>query len=142
MVTYSLEELVSLRCVDRWTWKKDYAEVLLCGSGESVDAWNGEDWEEIDFLYTEMDPFIDDDELDLGNEPRRTHGYSSTYRLLELNFTEPESVEEEQVPYTIAEIRSRIISDECVGDDEPGNGFDYHNIPEEWDEEEDHPYND
>ena len=118
---------------------EDGADAIILttfGTGYTFDTWRDGFWEEDAILVADgfefaqsSDPLPGDAEL--GTEPYRVHDYKYLTRSYYIELPIPfEDVEMDQTDYTIEELRSFITNVE-YGDDCPGMGFDYFNLPDD-----------
>ena len=122
--------------------EQDGADALILttfGTGYTFDTWRGSFWEEdailvadgFEFAESNNDPLPGAPEL--GTEPYRVHDYKYLTRSYYIELPIPfEDVEMDETQYTLEELRSFITNVE-YGDDCPGMGFDYFNLPEDED---------
>ena len=107
------------------------------GTGYTFDNWRGSCWEEDAILVADGFEFAEDitdpspGDAELGNEPYRVHDYKcltrSYYIELPIPFNE---IERDETQYTLEELRAFITNVE-YGEDVPGMGFTYYNLPED-----------
>ena len=108
--------------------------LVFMGWGYSVDGWNetAEEWEENEMVYLGYPEYISsadtyEEWVEYKNsweQPVRTHDYKRTYRTY--HFELPEN-------HTDASLydAEQLLGDCKYGDDNPGMGFDYYNLPED-----------
>ena len=124
------------RCNNTYEFSEDrnYLTFVITGTGDSIDYANPhafDGWEENCVITQGFEPLEDDEtteELDDGVTPMRTHSYkciSKVYTLeLPMNRKRGDT-------YTKKQIQDMVVSEEWLGDDIPGMGFTWYNIPSE-----------
>ena len=120
-----------------WSDDRSYFDGWLECYGESVDLGDGseDNWCEEEMRYFECSPFLSEDnhveEGDFNGEPVRTHDYSSCYIYIRVNLPENRK---RGSRYTEDQIQ-QMVEILSYGNDEPGHGFEFFNMPDEVDEE-------
>ena len=117
-------------------WESDrscfYATLQCCGY--SIDYLDNGEWLEEAMLYQEVTPFLPEDDCNFENDggiPFRVHGYKRCYMRLCIT---PPSDRKRGDTYTESQV-SQMVEVIGYGDDIPGMGFEYYNIPDDYEEE-------
>jgi hypothetical protein len=141
-MSYTITEMISIleSGVSRyhsaeieWCPNRTYFEAWLECVGDSVDLGDGseDNWCEEEMRYYECLPFIEEDTPveagEFDGTPIRTHDYHSCYMYIRVNL--PENRHRGDT-YTVEEIQ-KMVEVLSHGDDSPGSGFEYFNMPDE-----------
>ena len=138
---YTLTDIIDCS-FDKYSYEfsddRNTLTLMMCGTGDSIDYSNPhsfDGWEEYCMITQGMEPLEDDEdtsELDDGVTPMRTHSYKSICKDFTLSL--PPNRKRGDT-YTKKEIQEMVIDNDFLGDDIPGMGFSYYNIPDEQYEE-------
>ena len=141
---FTLTDIISIfiwsnfRCNNEYSFSDDRNTLtfMICGTGDSIDYWNetSEEWEEDCVITQGFEPLeVDEDTSELDNgSPMRTHGYKSVCKEITLSL--PPNRKRGDT-YSEKEVRNMVMDSEFLGDDIPGMGFDYYNLPDDWEDE-------
>ena len=137
---YTITDIINCSYDNEYEFSDDRTTLTLVmwGTGDSIDYSNPhsfDGWEEYCMITQGFEPLENDEdtsELDDGATPMRTHSYKSICK--EYTLTLPPNRKRGDT-YTSQQIQEMVTDNEFLGDDIPGMGFSYYNIPDEQYEE-------